>query len=559
MRGDLFETKAADVCRTLAVDGRSGTLVIDGPDGPGGISFRRGRLVGATSPVPGARLGDRLVGAGYLDEGSLEEVLQRQRSSHEQVRLGGLLVEQGLVPRDAVRLFLQEQVLDALFEVLSWRYGGFEFHEGHEPLVTELPLELPVDQALTEVARRQQEWQELAQVIPDLDAVPSFRAGGSTDVALEPDEFAVLASIDGYRTVRDIASDLGYGEFEAARLVYGLVLLDIVEVRLPEDEIGAALEDAMAYAEARDLEASWETMPEMREADAVEAADQAPDEDPEAADQAPDEGPEAADAAPEATDEPEPPGAREAAAPDATEPEAADGTTEAEARPSPEPEATELDVELDVAFEREPEAGSGQAHGADRTDEVDHVPSREPVSEPEPFFVAAVETNVSEELVVDADLRVNDLRQVLAELGSLGSDAKPTTADMPTAEPAAQPPVDTSATDTTDSDQATSPPPTDDSGIVVGPPARDQPPGAVPPHRPADGADVSEFLRELSRLALDTDEEPSSSGATEPRRPSPSPPERRSGSGSAATNDDTRRKTSDDTKRKRRGLFGRGG
>ena len=60
------------------------------------------------------------------------------------------------------------------------------------------------------MSRRQNEWDQIQDVIPDLDMVPDFVTGGSSaNAALEPDEFAVLASVDGRRSIRDLAEDLG--------------------------------------------------------------------------------------------------------------------------------------------------------------------------------------------------------------------------------------------------------------------------------------------------------------------------------------------------------------
>jgi hypothetical protein len=248
MRGDLSEMSAADACRDLARRGVTGALSLDGPDGPGRILLVDGRLIAAVSPTPRARLGDRLVGAGLLEDEALTTALRIQADAPGRTRLGALLVERGLVGHDAVRLFVQEQLLDAMFEIIGWRYGTFEFAEGRGAEVPEVPLQLSVDDALVEVARRQQEWEELSQLIPDLEAVPAFRDPGSTaSASLEPDEFAVLASVDGDRSIRELAADLGYGEFEAARIIYGLALLGIIEVRLPEDEVGAALDEALAF------------------------------------------------------------------------------------------------------------------------------------------------------------------------------------------------------------------------------------------------------------------------------------------------------------------------
>jgi hypothetical protein len=246
MKGDLSEMPAADVCRALAVDGSTGVLEIEGPDGRGTVVFDDGAVVAAGSPTPRARLGDRLVSAGLLEEDALAAVLRTQAHTGGQ-RLGSLLVAEGLVTHDAVRVVAQEQVIDAVFDVVGWSYGAFRFESHADDAPTsEIPVRFAVDDLLVEVARRHEEWSDVRQVIPDLDAVPSFRPDArAAQASLEPDEFTLLASIDGERSVRELADDLGYGHFEAARIVYGLTLLGVVEVALPEDEVGRALEDAL--------------------------------------------------------------------------------------------------------------------------------------------------------------------------------------------------------------------------------------------------------------------------------------------------------------------------
>jgi hypothetical protein len=256
MHGELTTmTSAADACREVAASGATGVLQVAHPRGSGRVVFERGRVVSARSPAPRARVGDRLVTAGLLAEDTLTNVLRDQADlrSGDRPRLGRLLVDAGLVTPDAVRLVIQEQVIDAVFELTTWEDGSYEFVSDSPHDTPEVPLSVAVDQLLVEVARRRREWEALSTVIPDLGAVPRFREGsnGST-AALEPDEFAVLASLDGHRSIREIADRLGYGEFEAARVVYALLLLGLVEVDRPVDEIGAALDDALFDEPPRD-------------------------------------------------------------------------------------------------------------------------------------------------------------------------------------------------------------------------------------------------------------------------------------------------------------------
>jgi hypothetical protein len=250
MRGDLSDTPAADVCRALASAGATGVLELEGPAGRGTIAYEGGHVVAAASPTPQARVGDRLVHRGHLDPEVLARTLEEQARTGRAHGVGAMLVERGIVDDAAVRDVVQEQVLDAVFELLDWRYGAYRFEPGvfgAADEVPEVPLRLRVDQLLAEVARRHREWDEVERVLPDLEAVPRFPAGGgtSTSTAFEADELALLASIDGVRSVRALADDLGFGRFEAARIVFGLNRRDVLEIALPEDEIGRALEEAI--------------------------------------------------------------------------------------------------------------------------------------------------------------------------------------------------------------------------------------------------------------------------------------------------------------------------
>jgi hypothetical protein len=473
MHGQLTDRSVADVCRELADAGATGVLHVAGIDVAGRLVFDQGRLVAASSPTPGSRLGDRLVNGGLLEEEALHRVLEEQSGTpqHDRSRLGQLLVDRGLVPVDAVRLVIQEQLLDAVFDITGWRHGTFRFEHDAEPDAPEVPLAVPVDQALVEVTRRREEWAELSEVIPDLDAVPRFREGASSSSAnLEPDEFAILASVDGQRSVRDLAYDLGYGEFEAARIVYALTLLGLLEVELPTDEIGAALDDALAYVSG-----------------------QAPERD-------------------------EAVGADEAASGDVAVSEA--GT-------AGEPSATVPGAEVEEPAPWE-----------------SWNPAPDPASEP--TAPTAAEAATAADATPADDAEPADLEADLPDLSMFDDFDGDVAPEQPTSGPddlGAEDETTDAAASQLEASAADPGPQSDDAGFFATTPA-------PPPPAPAEESDgdVSEFLRELSRLALDDEPEesgsPASSGGAAPEPP-PRPrsaPEQR-----------------EEPKKKKRGLFGFGG
>lgn len=498
MHGQLTARSIADVCRELADACATGVLHIAGLEAAGRLVFDQGRLVAASSPTPGSRLGDRLVNGGLLKEEALHRVLDEQSDTPhaERSRLGQLLVDRGLVPIDAVRLVVQEQLLDAVFDLIGWREGTYRFEADAEPDSPEVPLAVPVDQALVEVARRREEWAALSEVIPDLDAVPRFREGATTSTAdLEPDEFAVMASVDGLRSVRDLAYDLGYGEFEAARVVYALALLGLVEVSPPVDEIGAALDDALAYVGGGEPSVGGGT--DQASAQQVEGAAR-----PWSAPSTADDGAETlAEAVAELEDEP---------------------------RGDQDPAGTGA-PEVAGAGAAAPVTGTGAA-----SPDLDWSGASD-VEEPEPW------TSFDEDPAPTIPGEAGAEETLEADLPDLTGFEELRLADRH--EPSTAPP--------------SGPEQQADDASRAEPAGPEEPSHAAPPapHHvaPQTDGDVSEFLRELSRLALDDDEEGEGapaepSGASGPPAPSSEPRPRPR----PAT------QSREEPKRKKRGLFGFG-
>jgi hypothetical protein len=527
MPRELTAVSTADACRDLAAAGATGLLRVTHPRGEGEVGFERGRIVSAASPGTGARVGDRLVDAGLLDRDVLTEALDAQAELEpgRRPRLGRLLVAADLVTPDAVRRVVLDQVVDAIFELTTWERAEFGFLPARPHDTPEVPLSVAVDQLLVEVARRRDDWEALARVIPDLGAVPRFREATSASTAsLEPDEFAVLASVDGERTIRELAQDLGYGELEAARIVYALLLLGLIEVTRPVDEIGAALDDALSYEPpddawdepgppaARDPEGApgpwdapdtWADPPPGGSAEA-DTAGPAPDPrvggaPPQASEPAPDRqlGAATQDAVGSAPDRQLGAATQDAvgSAPDAVRDDSDPGP----------PPADDDPARWAVEHEGRPlPAAPGAGSPDDRAGDADPSGSGD-----------APDDGGARDLSAFAELRA-------FTAGTPLDEATPPPPATPT--PANHDPRPDAAADPGDDDAGSAPP-------------------RAP--RPSPEGDVSEFLRELSRLALDEgggDDAPQSPpGADGPsRRPTPRPAPQR------------------EEPRRRRRLFGRG-
>lgn len=194
------------------------------------VWLRDGAIYTAQAPQARARLGDRLVGAGVLDAAQLEDALAAQRSSPERRRIGELLVERGTIDRETLRKYVQAQILDSVTATLSWQAGHWSFAEGDET-DEDAPLDMSLENLLMEASRRLDEWEVVRQSLGSLDAVVDFTPRDTgAEVALTPDEWSLMTHIDGVSSVAEIADTAGYGQFETARIVYGLMTAGIVAV-----------------------------------------------------------------------------------------------------------------------------------------------------------------------------------------------------------------------------------------------------------------------------------------------------------------------------------------
>jgi tetratricopeptide (TPR) repeat protein len=151
-----------------------------------------------------------------------------------------------------------------VFDLLSWSEGYFSFEEGMSPdggMIDDATA-LTAEALLMEAARRIDEWARMADRIPHADVVPGLAEADGEHAAtldLRPHEWQVLAAVDGGTSIRSIAMSVGLSEFDAARIIYGLVSTGVLVIAnsapLLQDDALVHLSDAREAArEGRHLD-----------------------------------------------------------------------------------------------------------------------------------------------------------------------------------------------------------------------------------------------------------------------------------------------------------------
>ena len=261
IQGPLRELGIHDVFQLLDLSRKTGRLRVSSAlrDNEGMVYFRGGRVVSATIRSNPHPLGAVLLRAGRITEQELAQAREAQQAAASPLRLGEALVEEGIISQRDLERFIRRQVETVIFELLSWQEGFFSFVETDEGTdAAEGLTSIPTECLLMEGARRIDEWTQIQQRVPHLGVVPALAEVSDAQPApvldLLPNEWEVLAIIDGSRDVRTLASTLGRGEFEVAKIVFGLVTTGVITIVAGEaNELsGSAIDFETAIMDARD-------------------------------------------------------------------------------------------------------------------------------------------------------------------------------------------------------------------------------------------------------------------------------------------------------------------
>ncbi|HEV3028850.1 MAG TPA: DUF4388 domain-containing protein, partial [Planctomycetota bacterium] len=239
MIGDLEIFGIANLLQMLSTAESQGFLTIAKGDdkkviqfSPGGIHLVRG--VRRTNP-----LGEILVRSGAITPDRLGSLLEEQRRTGQ--RLGDLVVDRGVISREALAVALREQVAEEIYDLFTWSDSTFAFVESLEdpsvedqsPLA-EVSLDANVMTIMIEAARRMDELERIRAVIPDNRLVPKKVQLPVSFDDLELDRQAVeeiLSLADGVRSIERIIEESLHPKFTVLRTLYGLTERGILKIR----------------------------------------------------------------------------------------------------------------------------------------------------------------------------------------------------------------------------------------------------------------------------------------------------------------------------------------
>ena len=262
IRGSLVEASLPEVIQLLAYSLKSGCLSVTDGSNFGNIFLQEGKIVHATILKRDSRLGDSMLGKRLFDKSILKQALSAQREKRK--RIGEILVEMGAISRQILEEELKHQIENALYTMLTWNKGYFNFEEGLLPAAGEHTVQLSSKDLLVGSARRIPTWQEIQERLPPAGTVLIAKEDGK-DLRLTESEETVLSLIDGEKSIDEIVKKAGIDFQEACKAVYVLLTAGIVEepkTRVEKKSIagnevehknmGLACYQSMQYDQAKD-------------------------------------------------------------------------------------------------------------------------------------------------------------------------------------------------------------------------------------------------------------------------------------------------------------------
>ena len=224
LSGSLSEFSLAEVLSLLGMGGRTAHMQVTSADSVGTVRLVDGRVSSATADSARAGLLRAVVAAVSVPADDLAHALQ----SDDPVRA---LVESGVVDREAAQQVASEHCTEAVGEMLGWTSGEFAVWVGSQD-PADIGVRLDVDDLVVAARERAQEWHDLRAALPESDSVLALVPDVAQAPVVDLDDWAVLARVDGRRTLTEVLAAMGASPLAAGNRLVQLLDRGLVAVRV---------------------------------------------------------------------------------------------------------------------------------------------------------------------------------------------------------------------------------------------------------------------------------------------------------------------------------------
>ncbi len=243
LEGSLGAFSLPDIFQLLSFTKKSGGLHLASAGQDGAVFFTGGQVTGASSDSSRQPLARRLIGGGAVDDDALLAAVETA-TSPAGPGIARALLDAGSVEADLLRQAVNDQAVDAVFDLLTWVNGDFAFvlDEGNPE---DVGVAITVESVVADAEARQESWAAVSTVITSPRVVLTMPVMLPENPDLTREEWSLLALTDGRRSVADLVDLTGCGQFAVVSILAALVQRGLLAVRDPEavedDHVGVVL------------------------------------------------------------------------------------------------------------------------------------------------------------------------------------------------------------------------------------------------------------------------------------------------------------------------------
>lgn len=231
LNGSLDDYSPAGALRVLSSTGRTGAVRFTGPSGCTAY-LCEGQLYFARGEGTDDALASALVRPGRL---SPEIWTQAVEDAGDSPRVGELLIAHGSIEPDLLASVVLSVIYDPLITLFREGDGRFDFEPDTMHWIG--PYRgFNMEAIVNEVRRRVRGVDEMSDVVPSVSAWVSPRRtlpDDAAQVTLLREDWELITSLSGPRTITELASSMGRGQYSTAGVVHRLARAGLLEV-VPE-------------------------------------------------------------------------------------------------------------------------------------------------------------------------------------------------------------------------------------------------------------------------------------------------------------------------------------
>lgn len=227
-RGDLRQTALPEMLAVIHQARVAGVVEATLGEVVKRIFLENGYVVHASSSDLADSLGGFLRRAGRLSEGDFHAAMQKRGSGSR--RLGEVLIEQGTLSPGQVFQAIREHVEAIVWSLFAWEEGVVTFRIGAFDTQQIVRIQIPLRQVIVQGVKRAANAKSLVQRMGGKDVLfePAYRLEDLLEVALDEQEYQLIAAVDGKRTLYELCTRGPLAPPDNARLLYAYSVLQLI-------------------------------------------------------------------------------------------------------------------------------------------------------------------------------------------------------------------------------------------------------------------------------------------------------------------------------------------